>query len=82
MLKSNCLFAFIVSIALAGAQGQVGVASEQQALKIADLLPVLLLRCAEDALPEVSYLFGRLAPVDAGPKILWALCSGYGRSVL
>ncbi len=67
---------------LTDAEDQVGVASEHQALKVTDLLPVLLLRRAEDALPKVSYPFGRRVPVEAGPKILRALCSGCGRSVL
>src|SRR5947209_5333536 len=61
---------------LSNAQNHVRITPQQELLKVADLLPLLLLRCAEDPLPQVRHLTIRLNPVDAGPSFFEARCSG------
>ena len=61
---------------LSNAQNQVRMTPQQELLKVADGLPLLLLRCTEDPLPQVRHLTIRLSPVDAGPGFFEARCSG------
>ena len=61
---------------LSNAQNVVRRTPQQELLQVADLLPLLPLRCTEDPLPQVRHLTSGPSPVDAGPGFFEARCSG------
>jgi hypothetical protein len=52
------------------------MAPQQELLEVADLLPLLPLRRAEEPLPQIRHLAVGPGPVDAGPGLFQARCSG------
>ncbi len=61
---------------LAHALDVVRIAPQQELLEVPDLLPLLLLRRAEDPLPQIRHLAVGLGPADAGPGLVQARGSG------
>ena len=54
---------------LAHTEDVVRIAPQQELLEVPDLLPLLLLRRAEDPLPQIRHLAVGLRPVHVGPGL-------------
>lgn len=61
---------------LANAQNQVRITPQQELLKVADLLPLLLLRRTQDPLPQVRHLASRQQIGRCRPLMIGAAAFG------